>query len=70
MTNTKTVSAVNTMYGFEARSEGQWSREAAGEQGPGNYLATREEAEAQVSALAAVLECSVDDVRVVAVSNA
>jgi len=69
MTNTKTVAAV-TMYGFEARSEGQWSREAAGEQGPGNYLATREEAEAQVSALAAALECSVNDVRVVAVSNA
>ena len=69
MTNTKTVAAV-TMYAFEVLSEGQWSREAAGEQGPGNYPATCEEAEAQVEALAAALECSVEDVRVVAVSVA
>ena len=77
-----------TMYGYEVRvhagwndnddrhrcsSRCVWSAEAAGQQGPSNYLATEEEAEAGREQLAWALstnggeEVSVEDVRVVAV---
>jgi hypothetical protein len=71
-----------TVYGYEVRVHAEndndrhsrcvWSAEAAGQQGPSNYLATEEEAEAGREQLAWALstngeEVSVEDVRVVAV---
>ncbi len=77
------------MYGYEARvhagwndndehrcsSRCVWSADAAGQQGPSNYLATEEEAEAGREQLARALstngeEVSIEDVRVVAVEVA
>lgn len=56
-----------TMYAYEARlANGSWSVQAAGQQDRSNYIATREQAEAGLPALAASLGCSLDDVRVVA----
>lgn len=59
-TTTKRLS----LWGFEVRSDGRWSEEAAGQQDASNCFATREEAEAGVAALAEALECPVADVRV------
>lgn len=54
-------------FGFEARTDGQWSAYAAGTQGDSNYFDSREEAEAELPRLAASLDCDVADVRVVEV---
>lgn len=58
-----------TMYAYEARlANGAWSIQAAGQQDRSNYIATREQAEAGLAALAASLDCSIEDVRVVALA--
>lgn len=55
-----------TMYAYEARlTNGSWSAAAAGQQDRSNYIATREQAEAGLPALAATLECPISDVRVI-----
>lgn len=54
-------------YCFEALVDGQWSREAAGQQDASNYPASREAAEAELPRLAETLECDVSEVRVVRV---
>ena len=56
-----------TMYGFELSTEQGWDADACGHQGPDNYFATREAAEAELPKLARVLECGVAELRVVAV---
>jgi hypothetical protein len=56
-----------TRYGFEVRTDGQWSADAAGEQGESNYYDTRGEAEAEVHDLARILDCSILDIRVMEV---
>lgn len=72
----------NVAYGFELRVTNNhsswgdaqyvhgdyWSAEACGEQGPDNYHATREDAEAELPNLASVLGCDVADLRVVEVT--
>lgn len=55
------------LYGFELSTEQGWSADACGHQGADNYFATREAAEAEMPNLARVLECDVDELRVVAV---
>jgi hypothetical protein len=55
-------------YGFEAQVDGQWSRDAAGQQDGSNTFDTREEAKAEIPRLARVLGCDEGDLRVVAVA--
>jgi len=57
-----------TMYGFEGRVDGVWSQLHCGQQGPDNYLSTREEAEAGLPRLADALETELSELRVVAVA--
>ena len=68
-TNTNTEGrTMTTRFGFEALlTDGSWSQEAAGQQNASNTFATRDEAEKELPALAAALECSVAEVRVVAI---
>ena len=58
---------MSTMYGFELSTEQGWSADACGYQGPDNYFATRQAAEAELPNLARVLECSVEELRVAAI---
>jgi hypothetical protein len=54
-----------TMYGFEGLVDGVWSQSHCGEQGPSNYLETREQAFAELPNLAECLECDLDVLRVI-----
>lgn len=56
---------MTTMFGFESRIDGRWSDTACGVQDRSNYLATREEAEAELPRLAEALGLDAADVRVV-----
>jgi hypothetical protein len=55
------------MYGFEMRTEHGWDADACGEQNVSNYFDTEEEAIAELPNLARVADCSMLDLRVVAV---
>lgn len=58
---------MKTMFGFEARVDGVWSAEACGEQDASNYFDTEAGANEEIWNLARVMDCSVLDLRVVAV---